>query len=182
MPFRALYADAYGDALRFAQRRVDPSRAESARWQSALDLLRLVHRQPGITRATAAQALGLSSSSTTEITARLRALDLLDERPAPPVGRGRPTTSLHGNADGPLIAVVNIRHEDWQVAVADLGGDLVHLSGDHHPGAGPGQLIEVLRRALDDARGTYRHRLRGISVAAAGTVRDNGLVQRSTLG
>jgi RNA polymerase sigma-70 factor (ECF subfamily) len=26
--FRALYADAYGDVLRFAQRRVDPSRAE----------------------------------------------------------------------------------------------------------------------------------------------------------
>ena len=66
------------------------SRVAVARWQGALDLLRLVRREPGITRAAAAQALRLSSGSATEIAARLRDLRLLDERPAASGGRGRP--------------------------------------------------------------------------------------------
>lgn len=161
---------------------IAPGRAESWRWHSALDLLRLVRRQPGITRAAAAQSLGLSSSSTTEITARLRALNLLDEKPSPPTGRGRPTTALHCCPDGPLIAVVDVRHEDWQVAVADVDGNLVRLGGGPHPGTSPAHLIGALREALGEAQDAYGFRLRGISVAVAGTVRDNRLVQASTLG
>jgi predicted NBD/HSP70 family sugar kinase len=158
------------------------SRAGVARWQGALDLLRLVRRQPGTTRTAAAQALGLSSGSAAEITARLRELRLLDERPAAPAGRGRPTTALHPSPDGPLVAVVDIRHEDWEVAVADLAGELVGQARGRRPGTGPAALVAALRRALDKTIRGYRSRLRAVSVAAAATVRGNRLVQASTLG
>ncbi len=159
-----------------------PSRAAVARWQGSLDLLRLVRRQPGITRAAAAQALGLSSGSAAEITARLRELRLLDERPAAPGGRGRPTTALHASPEGPLVAVVDIRHEDWEIAVADLAGGLVGQARGRRPGNRPAALLAALRRALDKTIRGYRNRLRSVSVAVAGTVQDNRLVQASTLG
>jgi predicted NBD/HSP70 family sugar kinase len=157
-------------------------RAEAARWQGALDVLRLVSRQPGITRAAAAQALGLSSGSAAEITARLRDLSLLDERPAPPTGRGRPTTILRAGPRGPLVAVVDIRHEDWEVAAADLEGDLVRLSRGRRPRESPAELIAALRAALDEVRRVYGPRLCAISIAVAGAVQDDRLVQASTLG
>jgi predicted NBD/HSP70 family sugar kinase len=153
----------------------------AARWQGALDLLRLVRRQPGVTRAAAAQTLGLSSGSATEITARLRDLRLLDERPVASGGRGRPTTALHASPAGPLVAVVDIRHEDWAVAVADLAGDLVGQARGRRPGTRPAILLAALRRALDKTRREYRDRLRAVSVAVAGTVRGTRLVQASTL-
>jgi predicted NBD/HSP70 family sugar kinase len=157
-------------------------RAEAARWQGALDLLRLVSRQPGITRAAAARSLGLSSGSAAEITARLRDLSLLDERPAPSAGRGRPTTLLRAGSQGPLVAVVNVRHEDWEVATVDLEGDLVPLSRGRRPGEGPAELIAALRTALDEVRRLCGPRLFAVSVAVAGAVQDNRLVQASTLG
>jgi predicted NBD/HSP70 family sugar kinase len=159
-----------------------PSRAGVARWQGALDVLRLVRRQPGITRAAAARAVGLSSGSAAEITARLRELRLLDERPAASAGRGRPTTTLHAGPDGPLVAVVAIRHEDWEIAVADLAGGLVGQARGRRPGNRPAAPLAALRRALDKTMRGYGNRLRSVSVAVAGTVQDNRLVQASTLG
>ena len=158
------------------------SRAAVARWQGALDLLRLVRQQPGITRAAAAQTLGLSSGSATEIAARLRDLRLLDERPAASGGRGRPTTALHASPEGPLVAVVDIRHADWEVAVADLTGGLVTRARGRRPGTRPAPLLAALRRALDKTIQGYPHRVRAVSVAVAGTVRGHRLVQASTLG
>jgi predicted NBD/HSP70 family sugar kinase len=159
-----------------------PSRAGVVRWQGALDLLRLVRRQPGITRAAAAQALGLSSGSAAEITARLRELRLLDERPVPAAGRGRPTTALLAGSEGPLVAVVDIRHEDWEIAVADLAGGLVGQAHGRRPGDRPAALLRTLRRALDKTIRGYGSRLRAVSVSVAGTVQGGRLVQASTMG
>jgi predicted NBD/HSP70 family sugar kinase len=158
------------------------SRVAAARWQGALDLLRMVRREPGTTRAAAAQTLRLSSGSATEIAARLRDLRLLDERPVASGGRGRPTTALHAHPEGPLVAVVDIRHADWEVAVADLTGGLVTQARGRRPGKRPATLLAALRRALDKTIQGYRHRLRLVSVAIAGTVRGDRLVQASTLG
>lgn len=47
-----------------------------------------------VTRAEVGRRLELSSGSSTEITARLRGLDLVTETPAAVTGRGRPTTVL----------------------------------------------------------------------------------------
>ncbi len=159
-----------------------PRRAESARWQTGLDLLRLVHRQPGITRAAAAKTLGISSGLATEVTARLRGRGLLAERATPPTGRGRPTTTLHACPGGPAVAVVNIRHEDWQIAVGDLDGTVTVVRHGRHPGSTPAQLVARLRSALAGVRRSYGSRLQVVSVAVAGTVRGSQLVQASTLG
>ena len=158
-----------------------PRRGEAARWQSALDLLRLVRRQSGITRAAAAQALCLSSGSAAEVTARLRDLNLIEETPVAPTGRGRPTTALHAHPGGPIVAVVNIRHEDFQVAVVNLEDVVVDADHGRHPGNDPSWLITRLRAALDGIRRTHGTRLRAISVAVAGTISHGRLVQASTL-
>src|SRR5256886_15434776 len=156
-----------------------PSRAGVVRWQGALDLLRLVRRQPGCTRAAAAEAIGLSSGSAAEIPARLRELRLLDERPVSAAGRGRPTTALLAGSEGPLVAVVDIRHEDWEIAVADLAGGLVGQAHGPRPGDRPAALLRTLRRALDKTIPGNGSRLRAVSVSVPGTVQ-GGLLAQAT--
>ncbi|WP_052305290.1 ROK family protein [Stackebrandtia nassauensis] len=158
-----------------------PRRGEAARWQTAVDVLRLVRRQPGITRAAAAQTLRLSSSSATEVTTRLRQLHLVEETVAATTGRGRPTGALRANPDGPTVAVVNIRHEDFQIAVVDLDGTIVETHQGRHTGDDPAGLIARLRTDLREVRDDYGFRLRAVSIVVAGTVSSGRLVQASTL-
>ena len=157
-------------------------RAEAARFQAAADLLRLVRQRPGLTRSAAAAELGLSSGSATEIAARLRGLGLLDEQPAPATGRGRPSTVLGAGPDGPLAAVVDIRHEDWRAALVDLTGARTPLGAGRHTGGPPDELLGTIRRTLRNAHRRYGSRLRAVSVAIVGTVRGERLMQASTLG
>src|ERR1022692_607084 len=99
-------------------------------------LLGAVHDRPGIARTSVARQLGMPSGFAAETTARLVALNLLAERPAPPTGsRGRPTTSLHPHPRGPLVAVAAIAHETWRGAAGQLGGDGTR---QHPAGTPPG--------------------------------------------
>ncbi|QTE28073.1 ROK family transcriptional regulator [Pengzhenrongella sicca] len=159
-----------------------PERARNARWRAAAELLELVRRQPGITRADAARRLNVSSGTATEISARLRNLRLLTESPAPAAGRGRPTTVLHPHARGPLVLAAELRHEDWRVAVVTLDGRLHDVQSGRHRSQDPQSVLTDLREALDQARSRYPERLRAVSLAVAGTVRNDELVQASTLG
>jgi predicted NBD/HSP70 family sugar kinase len=169
--------DATGGAPRGA---ID--RRRDLRWRGALDALGLLRREPGITRAELARRAGLSSGSATEITARLRELALLDEAPAPVTGRGRPTTVLGAHPRGPLALAVDLRHEDWRMAVAGLDSRLEHVAAGRHRRRDPGPVLEALRGAIASVRARHRGRVRVISVAVAGTVQDQHLVQASTLG
>ncbi|MFG3342931.1 ROK family transcriptional regulator [Glycomyces sp. NPDC048151] len=157
-------------------------RAEAARWSGALDLLRLVRSRPGVTRAEAARAMHVGSGTATEIAARLRALDLLAEAPAPPSGRGRPTTTLHAHPDGPLAAVVDVRFADWVVAIADLEGALVDSTHGRHASKRPERVFADIRKAVAALADRHGGRVRAVSVSATGTVRRNAIVQSSVLG
>lgn len=157
-------------------------RAEAARWQGALQLLGAVRRRPGVTRAEAARALGLSTGSATEITARLRALALLEERPGPAAARGRPSMALHCSGQGPLVAAVDIRHEGWRMALADLEGVLAPVVARAHGDRSPEAVLGDIAAVLSAERRRHGRRLRIVSVAVAGTVQDHQLVQASTLG
>src|SRR5215470_5683271 len=127
-------------------------RARDARWRAPLELLELVRREPGITRAAAAHRLGLSSGSATEITGRLRELALLDEVPAPITGRGRPTTRLVAHSHGPVALVVDLRHEGWRTALAGLDG-VTEVSPERpHERGGPGPVPGRIGRAVAAAR------------------------------
>ena len=151
-----------------------------ARWQGALEVLAQVRAQPGVTRAEAARRLRLGSGSATEIVARLRALDLLDEVPAPVLGRGRPTTSLLPHPRGPLVAAVELRHEEWRCAVAGIDGRPADLVARRHGGDG-GEVAGQIADTLRTLRRRHGRRLRAVSLAVAGAVRDGRLVQAATL-
>ena len=152
-----------------------------ARRPGALGLLGEMRRTPGITRAEAARRLGLGSGSATEITARLRTMHLLEEVPAPVLGRGRPTTCLHPHPDGPLVAVVELRYEEWRCTLAEIDGrpSTAITRGQHH---GDGrQVVQQIAAALKDLHQRHRRRLRAVSLAVPGAVRDGRLVQAATL-
>ena len=95
----------------------DPRQAAQARWLGAAQLVGVVRSEPGITRAAAAQRLGLGSGGAAELVARMRRARLLEETPAPAQGRGRPTTVLGPHADGPLVLAADLRAGDWRLGV-----------------------------------------------------------------
>jgi predicted NBD/HSP70 family sugar kinase len=159
------------------------ARAREARWTGALDILgELRGTSAAVTRAEAARRLGLGSGSATEITARLRALNLLDEIPAPVVGRGRPTTCLRPNPLGPLVAVVEVRYEDWRCAISEIDGRPVTVVVQRHGRSDGSEVVQPIAEALHGLREQYGRRLRAVSVAVAGAVRYGRLVQAAPLG
>jgi len=91
----------------------DPRQPAQVRWLSAAQLIGVVRSAPGITRAAAAQRLGIGSGGATELVGRMRQARLLDETPAPAQGRGRPTTVLGPHVDGPLVLAMDLRAADW---------------------------------------------------------------------
>jgi predicted NBD/HSP70 family sugar kinase len=152
-----------------------------ARWPGALGVLGEVRRTPGVTRAEAARRLGLSSGSATEITARLRALHLLDEVPAPVTGRGRPTTCLRPHPRGPLVAVVEVRYDEWRCAVAEIDGRPLTVIARRHIHDVEQQVVDQIADVLRELREQHGRRLRAVSLAVAGAVRDGRLAQAATL-
>lgn len=157
-----------------------PAARRDARWQGALDVLGQVRAEPGITRVEAARRLGLGSGSATEILARLRALELVDEVPAPVVGRGRPTTRLVPHPRGPLVAAVEVRFDQWRCAVAGLDGQPETVLVQRHEGDGE-DVVARIAHTVEDLRRRHGSRLRAVSLAMAGVVRDGRLVQAAPL-
>ena len=148
----------------------DPRQAAQVRWLGAAQLIGVVRSEPGITRAAAAQRLGIGSGGATELVARMRQARLLDETPAPAQGRGRPTTVLGPHADGPLVLAADLRAADWRLALAGIDG-LPQVVAEAHM---PARSWTPCSRRLADAIGAvYRRkskRLRAIAVSVAGTV------------
>jgi predicted NBD/HSP70 family sugar kinase len=148
----------------------DRGQAAQMRWLGASQLIGVVRSEPGITRAAAAQRLGIGSGGATELVARMRQTRLLDETPAPAQGRGRPTTVLGPHADGPLVLAVDLRATDWRLALADIDGLPRVVAEAEYADA---DLNGILTQLADAIRGIYRRkpkRLRAIAVSAAGPI------------
>jgi predicted NBD/HSP70 family sugar kinase len=148
----------------------DPGQAAQMRWLGASQLIGVVRSEPGITRAAAAQRLGIGSGGATELVARMRQTRLLDETPAPAQGRGRPTTVLGPHADGPLVLAADLRATDWRLALADIDGLPRVVAEAEYADA---DLNGILTQLADAIRGIYRRkpkRLRAIAVSAAGPI------------
>ena len=156
--------------------------ARRGQWQTAADVLGQVARQPGITRAAVARELRLSTSSATEVTARLRDLQLLTEVPAPSHGRGRPTTLLQPHPEGPVVLVMELRQGSWRSAVVSLDGVLQDQQSVRHRSRRPESVLANLHNTVETTQSRYGDRLLAVSVAVAGTVRDDHLIQATTLG
>ncbi|MGW6277411.1 ROK family transcriptional regulator [Kribbella sp. NPDC055071] len=150
-------------------------------WQTAADVLHRVSRRPGITRAAVARDLRLSTSSATEVTARLRDIGLLTEAPAPSQGRGRPTTVLRAHPKGPVLLALELRQGSWRSAVVALDGTFLEQQQRRHRSRRPEVVLGNLNRATEQAQRQYGDRLRVVSLAAPGSIRDSRLMQAPTL-
>jgi predicted NBD/HSP70 family sugar kinase len=157
-------------------------RADEARWHTASQVLAWLRLHPGATRAALVQDLHLASGLATELTGRLRALRLLVETPAPPQGRGRPTTVLGPHPEGPVVLAVDLRTEDWRYAVAGLDGRLHDIVSARHTARDPATVLKAVRGGVDAMHARYGSRLRAVSLAVAGTIHDGRLAQSATLG
>nr|WP_269810329.1 ROK family transcriptional regulator [Kineosporia rhizophila] len=148
-------------------------------------MLRVVHENPDVTRADAARMVGVGTGAATGLVARLTAAELISERPAGVVGRGRPTTVLQPHPRGPLVLAVAFTHESWRAEVVQLGGAVVACDGDeemvHAYGEGERVLLSVKER-LTRLRRRFRGRIRGMGVSVPGLVAKDRLVEASTLG
>ncbi|WP_406052794.1 ROK family protein [Kribbella sp. NBC_00889] len=150
-------------------------------WQTASDVLVRMSRQPGITRAAVARELRLSTSSATEVTARLRDVRLLTEAPAPSQGRGRPTTVLRAHPQGPVALALDLRQGSWRSAVVSLDGSFLEQQSRRHRSRRSQVVLSNLQKEVERAHRQYGARLRVVSLAAPGTIRDNRLMQAPTL-
>jgi predicted NBD/HSP70 family sugar kinase len=151
--------------------------SSQVRWFGAAQLISLVRAEPGITRATAAQRLGISSGGATDLMARLRNARLLDETPAPAQGRGRPTTVLRAHSRGPLVIAGEIRSADWRLALADMAGLPQVLTRESHAGRDPNRVLRSMAAAIGRIFDGNPGRVRAVSVSVAGTFSDERLVQ-----
>lgn len=150
--------------------------------KAPLALLTLAHDVAGIERSAAAAALGLSSGSASDAVAHLVALRLLAEVAAAPTGRrGRPTTRLVANPDGPVVLAAAIGHDRWEVAAVGIGGQRVAGRSGRHGGS-----LDEVSGAVRAAAGTVLRRVgpraRAMAVSVPGTVHHGHLVVAPGLG
>ncbi|GAA4387846.1 ROK family transcriptional regulator [Tsukamurella soli] len=142
----------------------------------------MVRERPGITRTAAAAGLGIRSGAATELLARLREGDVVDETPAPAQGRGRPTTILRPHPRGPLVIAAELTVTGWRVGHADIGGEPVidaqatRLQGD------PERVLGDMADAIREIHAHHADRVRAVSLSVAGTISDDRLVQFSSRG
>ena len=159
------------------------SRSSSrARWYGASQLMALVRAEPGITRATAAQRLGIGTGGATDLVSRLRAIRMLDEAPAPARGRGRPTTVLGPHPDGPLVLAGELRADDWRLAEAAIDGVPHVIAEGRNRRTGSAKVVSEIALTIAEAARHRAGRVRAVAMSVAGTVSDQRLVQFTTRG
>src|SRR3954451_1016644 len=156
--------------------------AGQQRWFGAAQIIGLVRAEPGITRAVAAQRLGIGGGGAADLVARLRRIRLLDETPAPAAGRGRPTTVLGAHPGGPLVLAAEMRSADWRLAVSGIDGQPHVVAGGSDGGEGPNRLASEIGDAVAALPRSQRTRVRAMAVSVAGTVSDARLVQFTSRG
>ena len=148
----------------------------------AAAILHAVHADPGVTRAALVRTLGISSGLAADTVARLCAARLLAEVPVPATGaRGRPTQALVAHSHGPLIAVVAIADEHWELALIELGGRIAERVDVAHE-RDWAVVRRAVRRRLSLAAQRVPGRIAGVCVSAPGTVSGLRLVQAPNLG
>ena len=159
------------------------SSTEGRSGSAAVDVLRRVHARPSITRAELARDLALGSGTATEVAARLRQGQLLDESPAPPTGsRGRPTTCLSAHPLGPLVLAAEIEHDGWALAIVELGGRVVRTQHGSHRSHRPDAVLRALTTRIREAKAHEQGRLRAVGISFAGAVQDDRFAQVHNLG
>jgi predicted NBD/HSP70 family sugar kinase len=148
----------------------------------AVDLLRLAHLSPGITRADAARHLGIGTGAASELVASLLNAELLDEQAAQNSGRGRPTRELVASPQGPVLLAVAIRQTSWRLDAVSLGDRRLASVTKPHEDASGEATIAAIGAAVTAMRRRFPKRVRGLGIAAPGTVREERWLDAAMLG
>jgi predicted NBD/HSP70 family sugar kinase len=139
-------------------------------------LLQMAHSRPGISRADAARALGISTGGASQLVATLVQAGMLAEGAAVPSGaRGRPTRALVASARGPLVLAAQLTHEFWRVDVLEIGGAAVATEQTRHNGPDDpdgDRTLAALAAQVQRLVQAFPHRIRGLGVSAPGTILD----------
>jgi predicted NBD/HSP70 family sugar kinase len=160
----------------------DPRQAAQMRWLGAAHLIGVMRSEPGITRAAAAQRLGIGSGGATELVARMRRARLLDETAAPAQGRGRPTTVLGPHPAGPLVLAAELREGDWRLALAGIDGLPVVVAEDRYASEELDVVLPQLAKAVGAIYRKNSKRVRAVAVSVAGPISGTTLGQLPTRG
>ncbi|MCT7661787.1 ROK family transcriptional regulator [Mycobacterium deserti] len=161
---------------------LESQQSAQIRWYGAARLLSVMRSDPGITRAAAAERLGIGSGGAAELVARMRRARLLDESPAPARGRGRPTTVLSPHAQGPLVIAADMRARDWRVAVAGIDGTPAVAAIGEHAGEELGRVLSTLASAVGNVYRKDPARVGAVAVSVAGTISGTTLGQFTSRG
>ncbi|MFI6814799.1 ROK family protein [Nonomuraea sp. NPDC050328] len=131
-------------------------------------MLRAVHDCGGSrTRAQLTRELDLARGTASVLVGELIESELLAETPAAEHARGRPTLVPGPHPRGPQALAVDLREDEWEIAVCELGGRATTLEVRPHDGTPEGAFLPIgaALRALVGPRTV------GVGVAVAGPVR-----------
>ena len=124
--------------------------------------------------------LGRRARTETEITARLRARNLVTEHAPVQAGRrGRPSGLLLPHPNGPVVLAVEIAHPGWRVAAVELGGRIVESAvGRRSPT--PAATLADVRRGLTGLYRAFGGRVAAIGTSVTATVSGTRILQAAT--
>jgi predicted NBD/HSP70 family sugar kinase len=77
---------------------------------------------------------------------------------------------------------MEVRQAGWRSAVVSLDGVLLDQQSKRHRSRRPAAVLAALHAGVDNTKAQYGDRLLAVSLAVAGTVRDEHLMQAPTLG
>jgi predicted NBD/HSP70 family sugar kinase len=80
-----------------------------------------------------------------------------------------------------VVLALDLRQGSWRSAVVALDGSFLNQQSKRHRSRRPQVVLGNLHRVVEQLRDEYGERLRVVSLAAPGTIRDNHLMQAPTL-
>lgn len=149
--------------------------------------LALVHELAavGLTRVELAEQLDVTRTTAAALVNDLAALKLITESVAAPTGRrGRPTTKVAPDPEGPVVLCLEVGHAKLLIAAMGIGGQLDNLQEVPLETAHPDCAMQQIDTVLHEYRKTLARRCAGIGVAMHGLVDDHSgmVVQAPYLG
>ncbi|GAA2966392.1 ROK family transcriptional regulator [Actinokineospora diospyrosa] len=150
-----------------------------ARPTAVTRLLRLLHDEGPMSRATATARLGLTRTATGDAASWLADAGVLAATVAEPAGRGRPSPTLGFAEHGPVVLAVHLRPRRAEVAVVGLGSGLLEQCGFALPAQGPRAVLKALAGRLAALARQHARPLVGVGIGLAGMTRPGGVVRNA---